>query len=58
MVDLSDGLIKSRVLMLAQANGCPEDKLDDVWEVMRLWEYPADPSLIESDVVSAIRIVV
>lgn len=58
MVDLSDGLIKSRVLTLAQEHGCPENKLADVWEVIRLWEYPTDPSLIESDVVSAIRIVV
>jgi len=57
MIDMSTGIIKSSVLTIAQELGCPDYRLEDVWNLVRSWDYPEDPTLIRKDVAEATKMV-
>lgn len=57
MVDVSEGIIKSSVLTIAQELGCPDEHLEAVWLLMSTWEYPETPDLIKDDVAEATKMI-
>lgn len=52
-VDVMD--IRYAVEQSAVAQLCPPDRVDDVWEIVKIFEFPESQHQLDSDVAYALR---